>query len=522
MAKQLFEDDGSDEDLNLTLNEDYASRYETWRRKEEIQKFKDKYGEEALSESSDCCSDSAEDEESSEEEPQLNDVFDEEFFKVFAALKRRDAKIYEKDKVFFSGDKKPVASTSKIKNPENKKMSLKDYHINLIEKRKGITEEDEEPQTQQASMSYYEELNDIKNELKAALSDEEEENDNTLLTVSKVIPYEIEHSNKNVLETLNDDDKNISFMKKYWSEKNNNLEENEKFLRDYIVNKRYLESEFEDNVESVSFGKPKKNDKIDSEDENEAASTDESKTIKISKYHFEEPDANTIKRYPRNVESVRDVSSKESKATKRSERRERKKKEKESELQKFRDLKRAEIKERLEKLAHISRNDSLLTSAVDVDLLVDDDTDFDPNTYDDKMRRLFDEQYYSIKGEQKKPEFEFVAGIDDMEDEHEEQPSEFQNLIGKDLPTRFKYRKVPENDFGLTSEELLFADDKELNKWVSLKKISQYRTDDEEQFDQKSYATKKSMLELKKKIFKSIYGEENVNKNEGGEVMMKV
>lgn len=84
----------------------------------------------------------------------------------------------------------------------------------------------------------------------------------------------------------------------------------------------------------------------------------------------------------------------------------------------------------------------------------------------------------------------------------------YDDLVGGEVATRFRYRMVEPNDFGLTDEEILLADDKELNKWCSLKKMSQYRTKEFEKFDKKVYTEKANNLALKKKIFKSLYDEE--------------
>lgn len=52
---------------------------------------------------------------------------------------------------------------------------------------------------------------------------------------------------------------------------------------------------------------------------------------------------------------------------------------------------------------------------------------------------------------------------------------EYEDIIGGGtVKTRFKYKKVAPKSFGLTEDEVLLLDDKQLNKLVPLKKYRPY------------------------------------------------
>lgn len=86
---------------------------------------------------------------------------------------------------------------------------------------------------------------------------------------------------------------------------------------------------------------------------------------------------------------------------------------------------------------------------------------------------------------------------------------------------RFKYRKTRPANYGLTEEEILLADEKELNRWVSLGKSQLY---EDNEHDIEKYDRRGRNFELKKKILKSLYGDSDdesnrkvVNRNEPDE-----
>ncbi|XP_066564010.1 LOW QUALITY PROTEIN: protein KRI1 homolog [Amia ocellicauda] len=598
--------------MEMKINQKFAERYEKYRQKEELQKLKDRYGDQV----DQVESGSSDSESDSESEVELDPRVERDFYRTLSLLKKKDPKIYQQDARFYT-EEESTSSDGKVQAKSSAKsekpMYLKDYERKVILERGGKYEdEDEESDDEEAakrreraaSPSYIQEQRELRDSLRKFVQDsdeggsEGEEERAELLTRRTKTQQEKDEEDADYVEWLKgqaelgeaEEVQDMKYLRDYWNDPQ--LDERERFLRDYVLNKGYLD---EDEDRIPTYDEVVQEEVDDSEDEGESFLEKQEAFERQYNFRFEEPDSQQVKTYPRSIAtSVR--SKDERRRLKREETKDRKQKEKQQkqeELKQLKNLKRRQIMEKLQQLQDLTGNPELAFSPGDLE------GDFDPQQHEQLMQRFFGEEYYG-EGEEEKPQFDEEEELDGEwnwdtwtgaggeEEEGEEeytptcedpdfimdadydpsQPSSSSSskkkkqkerkkrskedvpLMGKkrrkshfaevltqekpvfdpqeksfdqyldefyrldfediidDLPCRFRYRQVVPNDFGLSVEEVLTADEKELNRWCSLKKTCMYRSEKEELNDVKNYQIKAQNLERKKQVLRSLAAEE--------------
>lgn len=100
--------------------------------------------------------------------------------------------------------------------------------------------------------------------------------------------------------------------------------------------------------------------------------------------------------------------------------------------------------------------------------------------------------------------------VDPMEELY---PLDYEDIID-DLPTRFKYRTVPAESYALTPDELIAANDDDLNQLISLKKLAPYRSEAKQEADATKWrkSKKKKLWEFRSKMKGKVFDVEEEEK----------
>ncbi|CAG9461343.1 unnamed protein product [Pedinophyceae sp. YPF-701] len=319
------------------------------------------------------------------------------------------------------------------------------------------------------------------------------------------------------------------------------LSKGDAFLKDYIQNQRWLDRHDSDDEGGSDGGGGASGGSDDDDGDDDDAkpalvddewdNEDEAEEFEHAyNFRFEEPGGAKLTGHPRVVEGT--VRKEETaRARQRKAREERKAEEArraEEEVKRLKNLKRKEIEERMQRVASMAGMSAPDTSAIDGLLR----GEFDPAEYDAKMQEMFGGDYYDEDDEdfveRDDPALrEALEGFHGSDDEGEgegfeaarrrmaerlqddagedsgdaeaagkaavehaaEQRAEMQRLleeyyrldyedvIGGGIKTRFRYREVEANDYGLSLQELLETEDRVLNQVVGLAKLAPYRED---------------------------------------------
>lgn len=97
--------------------------------------------------------------------------------------------------------------------------------------------------------------------------------------------------------------------------------------------------------------------------------------------------------------------------------------------------------------------------------------------------------------------------MDEVEEERGRQKA-------RDGEVKFKYREVSPEAFGLTTRDILLADDKQLNNFIGIKKFAPYRAKELRMKDKRKYTKKKHLDEWKKETFRNIHIPEEAKEGE--------
>ncbi|KAI8890525.1 Krr1-domain-containing protein [Backusella circina FSU 941] len=441
----------------------------------------------------------------------LTPAVDSQIFRTLAAIRSKDPSVYKADTQFFDqNDDTPVA----VKSKKEKKVTLKDYERDILLKHGGYVEDEAEGVQE---MTHHEEQEQLKSAFKmASLDDSDEEDDDLLVKKDKTQEEkDAEESDYRsfLLEHMTNDEASKSAVSEWKNYKNNpNVSQEDAFLMDYVLNRGWVDDK-----------KKKENDDVDQQQQDMEKDEEDLDDVDCfeSKYNFrfEEEGGTQIKTYPRDIEGS--ARRKESKRAKRREReklnKQKKKEEKMLEMKQMKNIKMKEIQEKLREIQSITGNKTVGFEDIDFD------GNFDPDAHDKKMQEIYNDEYYNdnTEGPLEKPVWDDDLDDDNFDYDHNEDAEtksanaeKFKNLmeeyyslnyedvVGGDTFTRFKYAKTEPEDYGLSAEDILLADDAALNKYIGMKQLAPYRPEKKKEYEMRAFekSQKSKKRELKKHI----------------------
>lgn len=502
-------------------------------------------------------SDYSEELSSSEEEDEHGELITENvqggIDKVLEALRTDPLKLLDPNAKFFNDPEKDVAFKQKV---SEKPIYLKDYHrMNLIsgDFKTADDEDDNAYGTIDGEKPFVvterEERNQLLSDIKNAFNDEEddEEDSDDGFLKKKVTKREVKETKAALPDPIKDE---------------------QGFLNAFLDNQAWIPTK---NDKVIDL------DQIDKEDEEDF---DDAVEDFEKAYNFRYEDANSaeIVSYARNQATLRraKTNSRKRQRDKKLDAKLEEERQTEELLKKKKIQKVNTVLDRLTKIKQAVGEEISddVVHKVFGDSLLDDD--FDDADWDSKMAQIFDEQYYGnemekpvwgdddevmaefkSQGEEDKDK-EAESGDSEAEAEAEVAPkkSKKESLKEKKSAKKqkqslkekaqqivesnslklldevdeqrgrsnekeevvFKYRDVSPESFGLTTRDILLADDKQLNNFIGIKKFAPYKPKEQALKDKRKYTKKKRLQEWRKEVFHDKNGAKYQDGEKEGEI----
>ena len=507
--KELFDEDTEVGGV-LQVNRKYAAAFDRKKQKQDLIK--------ALEISSDDESDSEIEDSDAE---LLTDNVEMKIFETLQKIKDKNPEIYTPNTTFFTD-----ADFEESNKVSRENATTYRDHIRTTLLAEGADAFDAEEARRPTPR---EEAEAARNAFRATVADSEDDGD---ILVAK--PKSAEQVKREAWEDQQPRKKQ-TVIESFWSDNAENLDDDEKFLKDFLTNQRWKERA------SIQGG---------ANDDSEADVEKADEFERRYNFRFEEEGADVVVGHARGIaeDSVRNRDDKRKrKRIEVKERKEEEKKAKEEELKRLKNLKKQEISRRLKLISEVTGS-TITGSGIDTSKMTNLlDTEFDPDQHDHEMEQILGDDYYDqpedqhpthedVDGEEgveaaedcewflcdacqepiepgKRmfecticPDFVICGGCERRSEPHphklkrsrvpeEAQPPadwgkekakekdaldelfgmDFEDVIADGIATRFKYRSVKANDFGLSADDILTKPDTYLNKKASFKKLAPYR-----------------------------------------------
>jgi protein KRI1 len=507
----LFDQDEAEDEEGFTINAEFARRYEHNKKREDLHRLQEKYKEEG----SDDSDSETEDSDGDLNTPQI----DATIFKVLSKIRRKDADVYKSDVKFFD---EPETETVVPKQKEDKPVYIADLHRQTLLAGQGNNEHDgQDSDEDDGAPTHVQEQAALRAAFKT--KEDQADSDDDLLVPRKRSNDEVADEEKEYKAFLakqlaNEGDPDL--LEKLAG---SDAEEGEAFLMNYVLNRGWLDKDAQKNPDYSRI--------VDDEGESESDFEEKAEQFETAyNFRYEEPGALELTSHPRDVPSLRRKDEKrkkerEAKLAKKDKHRT----EREEELNRMRNLKRQELEEKIAQIEQVT--------GTKMDFALEDlEADFDADNWDKRLMSRFDDAFYSQKDDEK-PAWDDDIELDDLgisetgaeEDieeasqpsrkkkkgdamthrERKERAAKIETLVDKAIGpvnplnngTVFKYRQTAPESFGLSAEDILFADDKDLNEFAGLKKLATFRDREKAERDRKKLGAKKRVKRFQKQLW---------------------